>query len=51
MIDSLNAFANWVFTSITSVWNFLVNSQLLKWFLAFWILDWIIEHFRKYFGK
>ena len=51
MTDNLNLFANWIFTAITSVWNFWANSPLLKWFLAFLILKWIIEHFRKYFGK
>lgn len=51
MNGSLNTFADWIFTAITAIWNFWVNNQLLKWFLAFLILKWIIEHFRKYFGK
>lgn len=51
MTGNLNTFADWIFTVLTSIWNFLVNNSLLKWFVAIYILDWIIVHFRRYFGK
>lgn len=51
MIDNLNQFATWVFTSLTSVWNFAVNNALVKFFLAYMIISWIVEEYKKYAGK
>ena len=51
MADNLALFSDWIFTAITSVWNFVVNNDLLKYFLGYVILSWIVEHYRKYTGK
>lgn len=51
MIDSLNTFATWVFGAITSVWNFAINNQFMQFFLAIYILYWLVDEYRKYAGK
>lgn len=51
MIENINQFAAWVFESITKVWNFSVNNQLLQFIIAYILLSFIVDHYKKYFGK
>lgn len=51
MVDSLTLFSNWIFTAITSVWNFAINNDLVKYFIGYILLSWIVEQYRKYTGK
>lgn len=51
MIDSLNLFADWVFSVLTQIWNFSINNPLIKWVIAIYILNFVVKEFKKYFGK
>lgn len=51
MIDNLNLFATWLFNSLTTVWNFSINNALIRFFIGYLILNWIVEEYKKYAGK
>lgn len=51
MINQLNQFATWLFNSLTTVWNFAINTELIRFFVGYLILNWIVEEYKKYAGK
>lgn len=51
MINQMQQFANWLFTSMTSVWNFCINNALIQFVIGAKILSLIIDEIKKYSGK